>query len=149
MHCKKLFSCPKYTLRNVNDWWQQFGYQYNSSQAVSHEIYDFFCTSFLNLDFAEVFRPRNANSRCTLGSTKTFQKTQKNDTNKLAATQANVRVAMEMLRWGTLQTVNKPRERHKVNTHNDCNFLTCPAVWLRFFLATSLVTFTLHSYKTI
>ena len=54
-----------------------------------------------------------------------------------------------MLRWGTLQTVNKPRERHKVNTHNDCNFLTCPAVWLRFFLATSLVTFTLQSYKTI
>ena len=33
--------------------------------------------------------------------------------------------------------------------HNDCDLLTCPAVWLRFFLATSFVTFTLHSYKTI
>ena len=45
--------------------------------------------------------------------------------------------------------VNKPRERDKVNMHNDCNFLTFSAVWLRFFLATSLVTFTLHSYETI
>ena len=53
---------------------QQFVFQYNSSQAVSHEISDFFCTSFLNLDFAEVFRPKSANSRCTLSSIKTFQK---------------------------------------------------------------------------
>ena len=70
---KTLF-VPKYTLRNFNDWMTTIGYQYNSSQAVSHEIYDFFCTSFLNLDFAQVFRPRSANSCCTLGSTKTFQK---------------------------------------------------------------------------
>ena len=33
--------------------------------------------------------------------------------------------------------------------HNDCDLLTCPAVWLKFFLATSFVIFTLHSYKTI
>ena len=70
-------------------------------------------------------------------------------TKKLAATQANVTVATELLRLGTLQAVSKPRERHKVNMHNDCDLLTCPAVWLRFFLATSFVTFTLHSYKTI
>ena len=67
-----MFLCSKYTLRNVNEnEWQQFG-SYNSSQAASHKISDIICTSFLILDFVEVFR--STNSRCTLGFKKTFKK---------------------------------------------------------------------------
>ena len=33
--------------------------------------------------------------------------------------------------------------------HNDCDLLTFPALWLRLFVATSFVTFKLHSYRMI
>ena len=39
MHCKKLFSCPKYTLSNFNDWMATIGYQYNSSQALFFALF--------------------------------------------------------------------------------------------------------------
>lgn len=35
--------------------WQQFGYQYNSSQAVSHEICDFFALLFLIWNLLKFF----------------------------------------------------------------------------------------------